>query len=161
VTELDLTPRPREDAPARRTRPWAALAVLVLVVVAGGLIVTQFLRSAVDYYCNVDEIGRRGCEEGRRVRIQGTVDEGSVVANGAATTFTMSFNGASVPVRYDGQPGGIFQECVAVVVHGELVAGTLRGDRLEVKHSNEYRAENADRLDDASAADQSPACAAA
>jgi cytochrome c-type biogenesis protein CcmE len=162
MSELDLSPRPREDVPVRRRRHWAPLAVLVLVVLAGGLIVTQFLRSAVDYYCNVDEIGERGgCEEGRRVRIQGTVDEGSVAANGAVTTFTMSFNGASVPVRYDGQPGGIFQECVAVVVHGELDRGTLRGDRLEVKHSNEYRAENADRLDGAAAAEQSSPCAAA
>jgi cytochrome c-type biogenesis protein CcmE len=133
--------------------------VLALVLVAGGVIVTQFLRSAVDYYCNVDEIDvRSGCTEGRRVRIQGTVDEGSVAQlAGGITTFTMSFNGASLPVRYDGQPGGIFQECVAVVVHGELVGDTLQGDRVEVKHSNEYEAENADRLDDAGAA--SAACA--
>ena len=42
---------------------------------------------------------------------------------------------------------GIFEECQPVVVHGELVGGTFEGDRVEVKHSNEYEAENADRLD--------------
>ena len=52
-----------------------------------------------------------------------------------------------MPVRYDGQPGGIFEECQPVVVHGELVDGTFEGDRVEVKHSNEYEAENADRID--------------
>ena len=104
--------------------------------------------SAVDYYCNVDEIGQRsGCEPGRRLRVQGTVDRGTVVTDGGVTTFTISFGGASLPVRYDGQPGGIFEECQPVVVHGELANGTFEGDRIEVKHSNEYEAENSERLD--------------
>ena len=71
----------------------------------------------------------------------------STTADGV-TTFTISFDGATLPVRYEGQPGGIFEECEPVVVHGELVDGTFEGDRVEVKHSNEYEAENADRLDE-------------
>jgi len=138
---------------ARRSgRRWAPIVVLALVLVAGGVLVTQFLRSAVDYYCNVDEIGARdGCEAGRRLRVQGTVERGSVETVSGVTTFTISFAGATLPVRYQGQPGGIFEECQPVVVHGELVDGTFRGDRVEVKHSNEYEAENADRLDQAPA----------
>ena len=124
--------------------------VLALVLVAGGVIVTQFLRSAVDYFCNVDEIGSRdGCEADRRLRVQGTVDRGSVESANGITTFSISFNGATLPVRYEGQPGGIFEECEPVVVHGELTDGVFEGDRVEVKHSNEYVAENADRLDEA------------
>jgi cytochrome c-type biogenesis protein CcmE len=150
VSDLDLSPRPSEPAPARRSgRRWAPLVLIALVLVAGGVLVTQFLRSAVDYYCNVDEIGSRdGCEPGRRLRVQGTVDAGSVVTEGAITTFTISFEGVTMPVRYEGQPGGIFEECQPVVVHGELVGETFEGDRVEVKHSNEYVAENAERLDD-------------
>ena len=126
--------------------------MLALVLVAGGVIVTQFLRSAVDYYCNVDEIGTRdGCEPGRRLRVQGTVDRGTVETVNGLTTFTISFGGVTMPVRYAGQPGGIFEECQPVVVHGELVDDTFRGDRVEVKHSNEYEAENAERLDQAPA----------
>jgi len=45
-------------------------------------------------------------------------------------------------------------------VHGELVDGRFQGDRVEVKHSNEYEAENADRLDDDVAADASATCPA-
>jgi cytochrome c-type biogenesis protein CcmE len=56
-------------------------------------------------------------------------------------------------VRYEGHPGGIFQECVPVVVHGRLDAqGSFDGDRVEVKHSNEYEAANSERLDDAESA---------
>jgi cytochrome c-type biogenesis protein CcmE len=134
----------------RRRRPWAAIVVLGLVLVAGGVILTQFLTSAVDYYCNVDEVGvRDGCDAERRVRLQGTVDEGSVEQAAGQTTFTISFNEATMPVVYDGEPGGIFQECIPVVVHGEIVDGSLLGDRVEVKHSEEYVSVNDERVADA------------
>ena len=154
-TELDLSPRPAPQRTTRTERNWVPLLVLALVVVAGGVILVKFLGSAVDYYCNVDEIGERGgCDAGRRLRVQGTVDEGSVETADGVTTFTMSFGGASLPVRYDGEPGGIFAECEPVVVHGELRDGVFRGDEIEVKHSNEYAAENPDRV----SGDRPPAC---
>jgi cytochrome c-type biogenesis protein CcmE len=152
---MDLTPRttPGSDAPVGRRRNWLAIAVVVLVIVAGGVIVTKFLTSAVDYYCNVDEIGvRDGCEADRRIRLQGTVDEGSVRDDSSATVFTISFNGATIPVHYDGEPGGIFKECIPVVVHGVIENGELLGDRVEVKHSEEYVAVNDERVADAEAA---------
>ena len=153
MSTLDLTPRDDQGTPAPRPkRHWAPLVVLALVLVAGGVIVTQFLRSAVDYYCNVDEIGSRsGCEAGRRLRVQGTVDRGTVETVNGITTFSISFNDETMAVRYEGQPGGIFEECEPVVVHGELVGATFEGDRVEVKHSNEYEAENSDRIDGAAA----------
>ena len=123
--------------------------MLAIVVVAGGVIVTKFLGSAIDYYCNADEIGvRDGCEEGRRLRVQGTVAAESVTTDGGITTFTIVFGEAAIPVRYEGEPGGIFAECEPVVVHGRLVDGVFQGDQIEVKHSNEYAAENPDRVDD-------------
>lgn len=156
---MDLTPRTtstleRPAAPVRRRRNWKAFALLAIVMVAGGVIVTKFLTSAVDYYCNVDEVGHKsGCEAGRRLRIQGTVQEGTVDKNGAVTDFVMAFNGAKISVRYDGDPGGLFQECIPVVVHGFVDdRGVFEGDKLEVKHSNEYAAKNPDRLDQARSA---------
>jgi cytochrome c-type biogenesis protein CcmE len=129
------------------------MLVLGLVLVAGGVIVTQFLTSAVDYYCNVDEIGTKsGCDADRRLRVQGTVEDGSVAMSDGVTTFVIAFNGAELPVRYEGEPGGIFDECVPVVVHGRLTNGTFLGDRVEVKHSEEYVAANEDRLDEAGSA---------
>ncbi len=155
MNDMDLSPRsPVEPAtPVRRKRNWLPLLVLGLVVVAGGVIVTQFLTQAVDYYCNVDEVGRRsGCDEDRRIRLQGSVDEGSVERVANTTEFTISFNGETMPVSYDGEPGGIFKECIPVVVHGVIEGGTLLGDRVEVKHSDEYVAVNDERVADAEAA---------
>jgi cytochrome c-type biogenesis protein CcmE len=153
----DLSPRTGPDAPAvapRTRRRWIPLVVLGLVLVAGGVIVTQFLRSAVDYYCNVDEVGQRsGCDADRRLRLQGVVERGSIVESGGDTEFDIAFNGVEVPVRYDGEPGGIFKECIPVVVHGrfESASGVFHGDRVEVKHSDEYVAVNDERLTEADA----------
>jgi cytochrome c-type biogenesis protein CcmE len=155
MADLDLSPRSSpDDSPGRRKkRNWLPIGVLALVLIAGGVIVSQFLTSAVDYYCNVDEIGQRaGCNADRRIRLQGTVDEGSVVKVGSATEFDISFNGVTMPVVYDGEPGGIFKECIPVVVHGVIVDGSLRGDRVEVKHSEEYVSVNDERVADAEAA---------
>jgi len=151
----DLSPRSPAEALSRRPRrKWLPLAVLGLVLVAGGVIVTQFLRSAVDYYCNVDEVGSRsGCEADRRLRIQGVVQAGTVVTRGGATEFAIGFNGVDLAVDYAGEPGGIFKECIPVVVHGRFDSATdvFHGDKVEVKHSNEYVAVNDERLDEAEA----------
>lgn len=129
------------------------MTLLALVIVAGGVIVTQFLSSAVDYYCNVDEVGTRsGCDPDRRIRLQGTVDEGSLDTGANSTVFSISFNGQTIPVIYDGAPGGIFKECIPVVVHGVIDDGHLLGDRVEVKHSDEYIAVADDRVADSEAA---------
>ena len=152
ATDMDLSPRTPVDPAGRvrRKRNWLPVLVLGLVVIAGGVIVTQFLTQAVDYYCNVDEVGERsGCDEDRRIRLQGTVDENSVERVANTTVFTISFNGETMPVSYDGEPGGIFKECIPVVVHGVIENGELVGDRVEVKHSDEYVAVNDDRVADA------------
>ncbi|MEL6893895.1 MAG: cytochrome c maturation protein CcmE [Actinomycetota bacterium] len=158
---LDLSPRSEAPAPTgapKRKRNIVPMLVLAGALIAGGVVVTQFLSSAVDFFCNVDEVGvRDGCEEDRRIRLQGTVDEGTVVSAEGQTRFSMTFNETSIDVVYDGDPGGIFQECIPVVVHGEINQGVLNGDRLEVKHSDEYAAENDQNLSDA--ADQNCATA--
>jgi cytochrome c-type biogenesis protein CcmE len=149
VTDLDLSPRPAPPRkPGRTKRRLVPMLVLGLVVVAGGVIVTKFLGSAVDYYCNVDEVGvRSGCEEGRRLRVQGTVDRDSIVESAGETDFTISFRGVTMPVHYSGRPGGIFKECEPVVVHGVVRDGVLVGDDVDVKHDNKYIADNPDRIE--------------
>ena len=152
MTDLSPRPAPANAATQRAKRRWVPLLVIGLVLVAGGVIVTQFLRSAVDYYCNVDEVGTRsGCDVDRRLRLQGVVEQGSVVEQGGDTDFVIAFNGAAIDVHYDGQPGGIFRECLPVVVHGRFDDGqrVFNGDRVEVKHSDEYVAVNDERLDQA------------
>ena len=147
----DLSPRPSVPTAVGRRRGRRLVPMLILagVFVAGGFVLTQALSTAVDYYCNADEVDvRDGCEAGRRLRLQGTVAEGSVLATAASTTFDIEFGAATVAVEYEGEPGGIFKECIPVVVHGQFddSTGLFKGDRVEVEHSDEYVSVNGDRL---------------
>ena len=152
MTDLSPAPCPTPRRAAGRSDGGSRCVVLGLVLVAGGVIVTQFLRSAVDYYCNVDEIGvRTGCDGDRRLRVQGTVDDGSIVDGerchgvhdhvqrrhpaGRATTVSRAGSSRSA-CRWS---------CTA------LEDGTFMGDDIEVKHDSEYEAENADRIAEAEA----------
>ncbi len=160
---MDLSPREVvPPAPGRkRKRSWLALGVLLVVLLAGGALVAKFLTSAIDYYCNVDEIGvKDGCDVGRQIRIQGVVDKGSVSEAGEGVEFVISYNGESMPVVVGSELTGIFQECIPVVVSGRVTDtgdGLLfEGDEVIVKHDNEYEAENKDRIDQAD--DEAAAC---
>lgn len=153
---MDLSPRTSsENAPPAtrhgKTR-YASIFVIALVLIGGAVIISKFLNSAIDYYCNVDEVGvLDGCELGRQLRVQGTVDKGSLTSVSGATTFSMSFNNKTINVVYSGQPGGIFQECIPVVAQGRMVGDIFEAVRIEVKHSNEYVAKNKIRIDSAEA----------
>jgi cytochrome c-type biogenesis protein CcmE len=156
---MDLTPRTSDESPAasKKKRRWMPIVVVVAAMCAGGVVVTKFLTSAIDYYCNVDEVGSRsGCEGDRRLRVQGIVEEGSVKQQDGGTSFVMVFNLEKIKVLYAGDPGGIFQECIPVVAHGRVVDGSLESDRIEVKHSNSYVEKNKTRLDTAN--EEAAAC---
>ncbi len=157
---MDLTPRTGDgSASSARRRKWMPMVIVALAVVAGGVVVTQFLTSAIDYYCNVDEVGvREGCDGDRRIRVQGVVDEGSVKSVDGETRFVISFHDESLTVAYQGDPGGVFQECIPVVVHGRLSGEVFDGDRIEVKHSNQYVEVNSDRI--AESEKEADACSA-
>ena len=156
---MDLTPRPADDVTpkVRRKRRWLPMTLVAASLIGGGVVVTQFLTSAIDYYCNVDEIGvREGCDSDRRVRVQGVVEQGSVREEDGATVFTLEFNGKTLDVTYQGDPGGIFQECISVVAHGRIAPAGFDSDRIEVRHSNQYVEKNEDRLDESN--EEAAAC---
>lgn len=147
VASQSVPPAPR----VRNRRKLVSIGLLVLVIAVGGVVVTKFLTSSLDYYCNVDEVGvKSGCEVGRRLRIQGTVDEGTLQSVNGVTSFDISFGTVTKAVVYDGDPGGAFQECIPVVVHGVMrESGVFDGDEVEVKHTNEYEEKNEGRIEEA------------
>ena len=156
---MDLTPRTNDESSvaSKKKRRWIPIVMIVAAMSAGGVVVTKFLTSAIDYYCNVDEVGSRpGCEGDRRLRVQGIVEEGSVQQQDGGTSFVMVFNLEKIKVVYAGDPGGVFQECIPVVAHGRVIDGTFESDRIEVKHSNSYVEKNKTRLDTAN--EEAAAC---
>jgi cytochrome c-type biogenesis protein CcmE len=154
---VDLSPRTvtAPAGPAPRTRPrrrraWPWAIVLGLVFAAAAIILFQGLSNATVYFCNANEVGQRAdCMPGKRFRVQGSVVQGSVQRVDADTDFDITYLGATIPVHYAGEPGGIFKEGLPVVVEGRMgTDGIFAGDRVLVKHTEQYRAKNPGRVPD-------------
>jgi cytochrome c-type biogenesis protein CcmE len=145
----DLSPRPVVSTP-RRKRKTMPSVVLAVMLIAGGFVVFKFLTASTTFFCNADEIGvKADCAASKHIRLQGTVESGSVNKQGAGLTFKVGYNNVIVPVVYGGgDPGGVFCEGVPVVVEGVYSAGSFQGDRILTKHTENYKAGNPNRVRD-------------
>ena len=124
---------------------------IVIAVVCGALafLVLQGLGNATTYFRNADEaVVERASLGERRFRLQGTVVPGSVAATGDEVSFQVEYHCQAVSVRHRGDPPELFADGIPVVLEGAFVAGsdTYASDRIFVRHTSEYRTEEADRL---------------
>lgn len=121
--------------------------VLVLIVVAIGFVLFQGLNNAALYYRNADEAVRDKSSLGtRRFRVQGTVQPFDKTKR--PVEFDIVFNNATVHVRHEGDPPELFQAGLPVVLEGHWSSdgSFFAGDRILVKHTEEYKAENPDHV---------------
>ena len=163
---LDLTPRHAvDDADAIRRelgkgkKRWVTVAGVLIVIVFGFLVV-QFLRDATVFFRNVDQAVAEREELGdRRFRIQGRVIPNSVEVVDNVVTFEILHGCATASVRHLTDPAELFDNpWIPVVLDGnwepqtvELVTGpddhVFVSDRMLIKHTNEYSADNSDRVE--------------
>jgi cytochrome c-type biogenesis protein CcmE len=127
-----------------RRRLWLAGGV---VVVALGFLVAQGLGNATLYFRTADEaVAEREALGGRRFRIQGDVVPGTISQTGNDVSFTLTKNNVEVPVRHRGDPPELFQPGIPVVLEGHFEGQVFDSDRILVKHSETYTAENPERV---------------
>ncbi len=154
VDGLDLTPRtapPVGGGSTDRGRRVAVLGVLGVLVVALVFMAYQGLNNATVFFRNADEAVAQRAELGdKRFRLQGTVVEGTVQADGTYVRFDVIYNGVEVPVRHLGDPPELFQPNIPVVLEGHWSQTDewFESDRILVKHSANYEAKNPDRVKD-------------
>jgi cytochrome c-type biogenesis protein CcmE len=148
-TTPDLTPAP--PAPRRRRNP-LAYAVLVLVLVALGVVVAKALTSASLYFYNADEaVAKRESLGDKRFRLQGTVLGDTIQETADGVDFDVAFNGVRVQARHEGDPPELFQPGIPVVLEGRWddTGDWFDSDRILIKHSEQYEADNGDRMKEA------------
>jgi len=63
--------------------------------------------------------------------------------------FDVAHDDVTVAVAHQGDPPELFQPGIPVVLEGHWDGDTFASDRILVRHSSEYEAENGDRLDEA------------
>jgi cytochrome c-type biogenesis protein CcmE len=153
---VELSPRtapgPSAPTPARRRTRWA-YAVLVAVLVGIGIVAYQGLTSASLYFYNADEaVAQRADLGDKRIRVQGTVQDDIEAIESGGVSFTILFNGVSMPVVHDGDPPELFQPGTPVVLEGVWSSNpdaTFHSDQILVKHDAQYEADHGDRIADA------------
>ncbi|HEX2047828.1 MAG TPA: cytochrome c maturation protein CcmE [Acidimicrobiales bacterium] len=127
-----------------RSRLWIAG---VVVLGALGFLVFQGLGNATLYFRTADEAVAQRAELGdRRFRIEGDVVDGSVQQTGDDVTFTLTKNAVEVPVRHQGDPPELFRPGIPVVLEGRFRGDYFSSDRIMVRHSETYVAENPERV---------------
>ncbi|HZJ08362.1 MAG TPA: cytochrome c maturation protein CcmE [Trueperaceae bacterium] len=119
---------------------YGVLAVAVLV--AAGFMITRALQSSLVYFVLPSEYARDADSfDGRRIRLGGLVEPGSVVFDdaGLELNFTVTDTYQSYPVTFEGAPPDMFQENGGVVIEGTFHDDVFVSDNLLVKHSNDYQ----------------------
>lgn len=144
---FDATPRAR---PARRGRTVGVTIALVAVVAALVVIAVNLLGDASLFFLNADEaVAQRDDLGADRFRMQGTVVPGTVDERDGGVRFEVVFNDVTAEVNHRGDPPELFQPDIPVVLEGHWDGTVFASDRILVRHSEEYEADNGDRLDDA------------
>lgn len=150
MTEVETSPplEPAQVAPSGvgRRRAWFAFAVIVAAL---GFLVFRGLGDATVYFLTADEaVAQRDTLSDRRFRVQGLVVAGSVERTNDGVAFEIRENGVTVDVTHRGDPPELFQPGIPVVLEGNWNGERFASDRILVRHTEEYRAENPDRVED-------------
>jgi len=152
---VELTPRTAPGsgsaAGARRRRsPWA-YGVLVVVLAGLAVVVYQGLTQASLYFYNADEaVAQRADLGDKRFRLQGLV-VGQPDPTEEGIAFVVAYDDVEVEVHHEGDPPELFDVGIPVVLEGrwDPSGDFFASDRILVKHSEQYEADNEDRLVDA------------
>jgi cytochrome c-type biogenesis protein CcmE len=169
--------------PPSRGRRFPVIIVLVAIVGVAGFVLVNALGNATMFFRNADEaVADRGSLGTSRFRLQGTVEGNTIERTDDGVSFVVTYNGVEVAVHHRGDPPELFEPDIPVVLEGRfaLPAGSdpegdagaemaaaaptallFESDRMLVKHSEEYQADEGDRLRQADEGGQVPPSSAA
>jgi cytochrome c-type biogenesis protein CcmE len=112
---------------------------LVLLGIAAGLVLYALNDSIVFFYTPSEALTRQ-IAEGKRFRLGGLVEKGSLKhGEGASVTFTVTDTDKTMAVSYRGQLPDLFREGQGVVAEGRLGAGgVFHAETVLAKHDETY-----------------------
>ncbi len=143
------TPPPRRHrAATRKTRRlYIVLAGMSMLAISVALVLVAFEDNIV-FFMMPSDVVEKGVDPGRRVRIGGLVETGSVSQEGTRVNFIVTDLTHTVPVAFDGILPDLFGEGQGVVAEGSFdEAGLFVATEVLAKHDENYMPkEVADKL---------------
>lgn len=111
---------------------------MLLLASATALVLTAFQDNLVFFYSPSD-VQAKHVEAGRRFRLGGLVEEGSVKKDGATVRFAVTDLNTSLPVVFTGILPDLFREGQGVVAEGAMTReGVFEAKEVLAKHDEKY-----------------------
>ena len=124
----------------KQRRLWAIVGGLVLLGAATALVLNAFSDNLV-FFVSPSELAQKHVAAGRRIRIGGLVEEGSIRREDGGTKihFRVTDRVNSVDVVYTGLLPDLFREGQGVVAEGRLdQGGVFVASEVLAKHDEKY-----------------------
>lgn len=124
----------------RRRRMVAMTGGLVCLVAATALVLTAFEQNML-YFYTPTQIAAGEAPEGRRLRVGGLVEQGSVrrTPGSLEVRFDVTDLDRTITVAYAGVLPDLFREGQGVVAHGWVAAdGLFEADEVLARHDENY-----------------------
>jgi cytochrome c-type biogenesis protein CcmE len=147
--ELDLSPISSPAGKKRNRR--RSIGVLVVIVLAVTLLLSQGLLKNLNYFETVDQaLAQKSSIGVKQIRLEGVVKPGTIIRTATGASFWLTGSGShQVYVQSKGTPPQLFQANIPVVVVGNfasIASLTFEGSQIMVKHSASYIAAHPSRV---------------
>jgi cytochrome c-type biogenesis protein CcmE len=137
---------PDKSKPIARRTAWKILLTVVVSASAVSGLLWASLGEGAEYYKHVDEaLASQSRLQGKRLRVHGTVQEGSLVHQPGTLDYHFTIESkaprehAAMTVDFHGIPPDLFKPGAEVIAAGVLGgAGQLKSDRIETKCPSKY-----------------------
>jgi cytochrome c-type biogenesis protein CcmE len=122
----------------KKRRLYFVILGLLAVGTAAALVLSALRQDIVFFFSPTEILEAKVQTEGRRIRLGGLVEQGSVVKEGAKVRFKVTDGAHSLPVEFEGLLPDLFREGQGVVTEGRMGTGVFLASEVLAKHDENY-----------------------
>lgn len=122
----------------KKRRLYFVILGLLAVGTAAALVLSALRQDIVFFFSPTEILEAKVQTEGRRIRLGGLVEQGSVVKDGAKVRFKVTDGAHALPVEFEGLLPDLFREGQGVVTEGRMGTGVFLASEVLAKHDENY-----------------------